>query len=106
MQSLVSHLPVLFCVLYQQSKSRPTPFSNCTACIRIAESGDIKASVAVLSFILSSAAKHNVESESLSSELQQLGLPKGESDKIIIIGLFTRNALSPYAPQKRPFHVV
>ncbi|CAL8325235.1 COMM domain-containing protein 4 [Gadus morhua] len=40
------------------------------------ESGDIKASVAVLSFILSSAAKHNVESESLSSELQQLGLPK------------------------------
>uniref|UniRef100_W5NCJ5 COMM domain containing 4 n=2 Tax=Lepisosteus oculatus TaxID=7918 RepID=W5NCJ5_LEPOC len=40
------------------------------------ESGDIKASVAVLSFILSSAAKHNVDSESLSSELQQLGLPK------------------------------
>uniref|UniRef100_A0A1A8GCP9 COMM domain containing 4 n=1 Tax=Nothobranchius korthausae TaxID=1143690 RepID=A0A1A8GCP9_9TELE len=40
------------------------------------ESGDIKASVAVLSFILSSAAKHDVDSESLSSELQQLGLPK------------------------------
>ncbi|KAK1157970.1 COMM domain-containing protein 4-like [Acipenser oxyrinchus oxyrinchus] len=40
------------------------------------DSGDIKASVAVLSFILSSAAKHNVDSESLSSELQQLGLPK------------------------------
>ncbi|XP_066557883.1 COMM domain-containing protein 4 isoform X2 [Amia ocellicauda] len=40
------------------------------------ESGDIKASVAVLSFILSSAAKHSVDSESLSSELQQLGLPK------------------------------
>uniref|UniRef100_A0A8C1MH86 COMM domain containing 4 n=1 Tax=Cyprinus carpio TaxID=7962 RepID=A0A8C1MH86_CYPCA len=40
------------------------------------ESGDIKASIAVLSFILSSAAKHDVDSESLSSELQQLGLPK------------------------------
>lgn len=40
------------------------------------ESGDVKASVAVLSFILSSAAKHDVDSESLSSELQQLGLPK------------------------------
>ncbi|XP_077423777.1 COMM domain-containing protein 4 [Vanacampus margaritifer] len=40
------------------------------------DSGDIKASVAVLSFILSSAAKHDVDSESLSSELQQLGLPK------------------------------
>ncbi|XP_034032332.1 COMM domain-containing protein 4 [Thalassophryne amazonica] len=40
------------------------------------ESGDIKASVAVLSFIFCSAAKHDVDSESLSSELQQLGLPK------------------------------
>lgn len=35
--------------------------------------------MAVLSFIFSSAAKHNVDSESLSSELQQLGLPKGQS---------------------------
>lgn len=42
----------------------------------LAESGDIKASVAVLSFIFSSAAKHDVDSDSLSSELQQLGLPK------------------------------
>uniref|UniRef100_A0A8C5QUQ0 COMM domain containing 4 n=1 Tax=Leptobrachium leishanense TaxID=445787 RepID=A0A8C5QUQ0_9ANUR len=40
------------------------------------ESGDIKATVAVLCFILSSAAKHNVSSDNLSSELQQLGLPK------------------------------
>lgn len=45
--------------------------------IHFAESGDIKASVAVLGFIFSSAAKHDVDSESLSSELQQLGLPKG-----------------------------
>ncbi|KAJ8002434.1 hypothetical protein DPEC_G00158860 [Dallia pectoralis] len=43
------------------------------------DSGDIKASVAVLTFILSSAAKHNVNSDSLSSELQQLGLPKEHS---------------------------
>ncbi|XP_056428562.1 COMM domain-containing protein 4 isoform X2 [Hyla sarda] len=40
------------------------------------ESGDIKATVAVLCFILSSAAKHNVSSDNLSSELQQLGLPR------------------------------
>lgn len=40
------------------------------------ESGDVKATVAVLNFILSSAAKHSVDGESLSSELQQLGLPK------------------------------
>ncbi|KAM3827975.1 COMM domain-containing protein 4 isoform 2-T2 [Vipera latastei] len=40
------------------------------------EIGDVKATVAVLNFILSSAAKYNVDSESLSSELQQLGLPK------------------------------
>ncbi|NXQ06904.1 COMD4 protein, partial [Vidua macroura] len=39
-------------------------------------SRDVKATIAVLGFILSSAAKHNVDSESLSSELQQLGLPK------------------------------
>uniref|UniRef100_A0A8C5VDH1 COMM domain containing 4 n=1 Tax=Microcebus murinus TaxID=30608 RepID=A0A8C5VDH1_MICMU len=40
------------------------------------EPGDVKATVAVLSFILSSAAKHSVDGESLSRELQQLGLPK------------------------------
>lgn len=45
-------------------------------CLSFSESGDVKATVAVLSFILSSAAKHNLDSESLCSELQQLGLPK------------------------------
>ncbi|XP_018594754.1 COMM domain-containing protein 4 [Scleropages formosus] len=40
------------------------------------ESSDMKASLAVLTFILLSASKHDVDSESLSSELQQLGLPK------------------------------
>ncbi|NXQ16087.1 COMD4 protein, partial [Peucedramus taeniatus] len=41
-----------------------------------AKLGDVKATIAVLGFILSSAAKHSIDSESLSSELQQLGLPK------------------------------
>ena len=45
----------------------------------VSDMGDIKGSIACLSFILSSAAKHNVDDESLSNELQQLGLPKGVS---------------------------
>ncbi|XP_072881112.1 COMM domain-containing protein 4 [Hemitrygon akajei] len=40
------------------------------------DSSDIKATIAVLNFVLSSAAKYGVNGESLSSELQQLGLPK------------------------------
>ncbi|XP_067871507.1 COMM domain-containing protein 4 isoform X4 [Heterodontus francisci] len=40
------------------------------------ETSDIKATIAVLNFILLSAAKYGVDGESLSSELQQLGLPK------------------------------
>ncbi|XP_059336305.1 COMM domain-containing protein 4-like [Ammospiza nelsoni] len=41
------------------------------------QSGDVKATIAVPGFIISSAAKHSIDNESLSSELQQLGLPKG-----------------------------
>jgi len=41
--------------------------------------GDIKASVAGIDFIISSATKHDVDSEKLSDELQQLGLPKEHS---------------------------
>ena len=40
--------------------------------------GDVKASIAALTFILSSAAKYDCEDETLSNELQQLGLPKGQ----------------------------
>ncbi|XP_041356215.1 COMM domain-containing protein 4-like [Gigantopelta aegis] len=40
------------------------------------ETGDVKASIAALAFILSSAARYNVDGETLSSEMQQLGLPK------------------------------
>ncbi|XP_064596063.1 COMM domain-containing protein 4-like [Liolophura sinensis] len=43
------------------------------------EVGDVKASIAALNFILSSAAKYNVDGESLANELQQLGLPKEHS---------------------------
>jgi len=41
------------------------------------ELNDIKACAALVEFILKSAVKYNVNSETLSSELQQLGLPKG-----------------------------
>jgi len=40
------------------------------------EESDVKASLAALTFILSSAAKYSVDGESLDNELQQLGLPK------------------------------
>ncbi|NXX34578.1 COMD4 protein, partial [Nicator chloris] len=42
------------------------------------ELGDVKVTIADLGFILSRAAEHTVDGESLSSELQQLGLPKAE----------------------------
>ena len=41
------------------------------------EESDIKASIAAISFILTNSAKYNVESDTLATELQQLGLPKG-----------------------------
>ncbi|GAB1604284.1 COMM domain-containing protein 4-like [Argonauta hians] len=41
--------------------------------------GDIKASIAALCFIIRSAAKCDVDSDTLSNELQQLGLPKEHS---------------------------
>lgn len=41
--------------------------------------GDIKATLAALSFILSSAARYTVDGDSLANELQQLGLPKEHS---------------------------
>lgn len=47
-----------------------------------ASASDIKASVAALSFILSSAARHDVEESTLTNELQQLGLPKEHSDSL------------------------
>ncbi|XP_019630590.1 PREDICTED: COMM domain-containing protein 4-like [Branchiostoma belcheri] len=46
------------------------------------EAGDVKASIAALSFILCSAAKYQVDGDSLSNELQQLGLPKEHSSSL------------------------
>ena len=45
----------------------------------------MKASIAGIDFIISSATKHNVEPETLSDELQQLGLPKGEVSTSFIL---------------------
>jgi len=44
--------------------------------------GDIKASVSGLEFIIKSASKHGVDGETLSNELQQLGLPKEHSTSL------------------------
>lgn len=44
--------------------------------------GDIKASVAGIDFIISSATKHGVDPDMLSNELQQLGLPKEHSSAL------------------------
>ncbi|CAH1789982.1 unnamed protein product [Owenia fusiformis] len=46
------------------------------------DTSDVKASISGLSFILTSAAKYNVDGESLSNELQQLGFPKEHSTAI------------------------
>ena len=43
----------------------------------LSEESDVKASVAVLSFIFGSAAKYDVDTPTLVNELQQLGLPNG-----------------------------
>ena len=43
---------------------------------------DIQASVAALNFILTSAAKYDCDLDSVTSELQQLGLPKEHSATI------------------------
>ena len=49
------------------------------------ETSDIKASVAAIAFILSSAAKHSVDGGSLDNEMQQLGLPKGNSSLVFCV---------------------
>ena len=42
-----------------------------------AEISDVKAVVAAVHFIVNNAAKYDVPPETLETELQQLGLPKG-----------------------------
>ena len=75
-------MPLLCC-----NAPSPAPLSLSVDAVRPAtsavrscvESSDVKAALAVLTFILSSAARYNVDSAPLSDELQQLGLPKGLS---------------------------
>jgi hypothetical protein len=43
---------------------------------------DIKGAIAALHFILTNAAKHDVDDTSLLQEIQQLGLPKENSDAL------------------------
>uniref|UniRef100_A0A7S0QZ93 COMM domain-containing protein n=1 Tax=Pyramimonas obovata TaxID=1411642 RepID=A0A7S0QZ93_9CHLO len=43
---------------------------------------DVEASIAGLHFILTNAAKHDLEETTLARELQQLGMPKEHSDSI------------------------
>lgn len=43
------------------------------------EPGDIKIVIAIIAFFITNAAKNNVDADTLSEELQQLGLPKGVS---------------------------
>ncbi|GFQ80176.1 COMM domain-containing protein 4 [Trichonephila clavata] len=43
------------------------------------EKSDVKATIAAISFILTNSTKHSIDEESLSNELQQLGLPKESS---------------------------
>jgi hypothetical protein len=45
------------------------------------ELNDVKACVSLIEFVLISSSKHSVNSDVLSSELQQLGLPKGKKRK-------------------------
>lgn len=49
------------------------------------DEGDVRAVTAALYFILTSAAKFDTSASSLSSELQQLGLPKGENPETFIL---------------------
>ncbi|CAI8052848.1 COMM domain-containing protein 4 [Geodia barretti] len=46
------------------------------------EDSDIKAAIAALSFIFTSAAKHSVAGDTLDNELQQLGLPKENAGSV------------------------
>ncbi|XP_067942027.1 COMM domain-containing protein 4-like [Watersipora subatra] len=56
------------------------------------DTSDVKAAISVLTFILSSAARYDIESAPLSDELQQLGLPKEHSTSLC--KLFADNSSS------------
>jgi len=47
------------------------------------DSSDIKATIAGLQFIITNGAKYDVDDSTLSTELQQLGLPKEHCDALV-----------------------
>ncbi|CAF3129047.1 unnamed protein product [Rotaria socialis] len=49
------------------------------------ESGDLKASIRALQYILTMSAKHSVDGQSLLNELTQLGLPKEHANALVKI---------------------
>jgi len=57
----------------------------------------VKAAIAVISFILSNATKFSVDADSLSNELQQLGLPKGSfiQFSILLLEPINNNKIAP-----------
>eukprot|EP01122_Echinamoeba_exundans_P002389 TRINITY_DN12336_c0_g1_i1.p1 TRINITY_DN12336_c0_g1~~TRINITY_DN12336_c0_g1_i1.p1 ORF type:complete len:202 (+),score=47.35 TRINITY_DN12336_c0_g1_i1:23-628(+) len=57
------------------------------------DSSDVKAVIASLNFILSGAAKYDVSSETLETELQQLGLPKENSEAISKVYIKSKDQL-------------
>jgi len=49
----------------------------------ILDPSEVKACIAALSFILNNGAKYNVDADTLTNELQQLGLPKEHCDALV-----------------------
>ncbi|XP_035229753.1 COMM domain-containing protein 4-like [Stegodyphus dumicola] len=51
------------------------------------EKGDVKATIAALTFIFTSSSKHAIDEDSLLNELQQLGLPKGKFVRTSVLSM-------------------
>ena len=60
------------------------------------EINDIKSCVALIEFILKCSAKHSCNGDTLSSELQQLGLPKEHSTSICKVYDENQNKLETF----------
>ncbi|KAJ9592499.1 hypothetical protein L9F63_015816 [Diploptera punctata] len=58
------------------------------------ESGEVKACVAALLFILSTSARHGVDGDTLNNELQQLGLPREHATALCRVYSDNANVIS------------
>jgi len=54
---------------------------------------EVKACIAALTFILNNGAKYNVDADTLTNELQQLGLPKEHCDTLVNTFMESKPAL-------------